>query len=353
MTTVRIIAVLVALATPALWAPLLAAARYQLGRGLWTSCAALVCVVPLAAPWPIAWRAPDWLVWLVTIAGAIATLKAFDWLAHPRPKTGLVKVWLALTIWPALQIEDIGIRVTAKGTRIRLASPRIIEGGVVIVFGLALTALGRRLDLGDRAFLLDSVFKILEIYLLGTGANHLLVASFALAGYRIFDAFRYPVAARSVLDFWSRYNVCIHRWLKQHLFAPIGQRGRKPIAGILAAFGFSGLAHEYLFLPVTSELVGRQFTFFVLHGLGAIGGAWLGRRYQARAGCRVPRGLAVAATLGFVLATAPLFTRCFDRIFDLHRDLGGLVLEGIENGVSFVTPIAFTPCRPGRAPEVR
>ena len=108
-------------------------------------------------------------------------------------------------------------------------------------------------------------------------------------------------------------------------------RGRKPIAGILAAFGFSGVAHEYLFLRVTSELVGRQFTFFILHGLGAIGGAWLGRRYRALAGRRVPRGVAVAATLGFVLATTPLFTRCFDRIFDLHRDLGRWVLKGIED----------------------
>ncbi len=334
MTTLRIVAVLVALATPALGAPLLVAYWCQGPRRLWTWCAGLVCVIPLAAPWPLSGRAPDWIVLLVAIAGAIVTLKTFDWLVHPRPDTGLVRVWLALTIWPALQIEDVGIRITGKGTRFGLAAPRFIEGGIAAVCGLALAVLGRWLDLRERAFLVDSSFKILEIYLLGTGANHFLVASFALAGYRIFDAFRYPIAAHSLLDLWSRYHVWIHRWLKAHLFEPIGRRRRKPAAGILAAFGFSGLAHDYLFLPVTRELLGWQFAFFILHGVGAIGAAWVGHRYRALAGRCVPRGVAVAGTIGFVLATAPLFTRCFDRMFDLHRDLGGWVLDGIEDSVS-------------------
>src|SRR5262249_28501992 len=149
----------------------------------------------------------------------------------------------------------------------------------------------------------DSSIKAMEIYLLAGGVNDLMVATFSLAGYRVSDAFRYPILAHSVLDFWSRYNVWIHRWLKRHVFEPIGRRRRRPVLGILAVFAVSGLLHEYLILVVIPELLGWQFAFFGLHGLGAISGAWLGRRYQAIAGRRTPRPLAIAATLGFVLAT--------------------------------------------------
>jgi D-alanyl-lipoteichoic acid acyltransferase DltB (MBOAT superfamily) len=194
-----------------------------------------------------------------------------------------------------------------------------------------MTAAGQWLDLPARGPWLDSSLKVLEIYALAGGANDLMVAAFALAGYRVTDGFRYPILARSVLDFWSRYNVWIHRWLEQHVFVPIGRRRRNPVAGILAVFAISGLFHEYLFVVAVPELIGRQFAFFGLHGLGAVGGAWLGRRYRAIAGRRAPRALAIAATIGFVLLTAPLFIGCLDRVLDLHRDVGRRVL-GVLGG---------------------
>ena len=140
----------------------------------------------------------------------------------------------------------------------------------------------------DHGFLVDGLFKALEIYLLAGGANSLLVGTFALAGYRVLDAFRYPIFAHSVLDFWSRYNVCIHRWLKRHIFEPLARR-RRPTLGILAVFAFSGLMHGYFFLPFAPDLFGWQLAFFGVHGLGAIAGFRLGRAFQAPAGRHVPR----------------------------------------------------------------
>jgi hypothetical protein len=124
----------------------------------------------------------------------------------------------------------------------------------------------------------------------------------------------------------------MHRWLKHNVFEPIGRRRRRPVMGILAAFAFSGLCHEYLFLPVTRELLGWQFTFFGLHGLGAIAGAWLGRTFHAVSGRPFPRALAIALTFGFVLATAPMFIHCLDWVLDLHRDLGGWALKVFAHG---------------------
>ena len=199
-----------------------------------------------------------------------------------------------------------------------------------------MAATGQLLGLPDRSIWLDSLFKCLEIYLLASGSNHLLVAAFAAAGFRLTDGFRYPILAHSVLDFWSRYNVWIHRWLKKHVFEPIGRRGRRPVIGILAVFATSGLLHDYLMWLVAPDLLGWQFTFFGLHGLGAIGGTWLGRRYRAIIGRSVPRSLAVAATLGFVLVTAPIFIHCMDRVVDVHRDVGDV---GSQAGRAGSAPI--------------
>jgi hypothetical protein len=267
------------------------------------------------------------VLWLVAIQGAIVALRAIDWLADPRGEDSLVRVWLALTVWPGLEIEDVGNPAPARLEGIGRVLRDVAAGFASLVSGLALAALGQTLALPERGFVLDSAFKAFEINLLGAGGSHLLVAAFALAGYKIGDAFRYPVLAHSVLDFWSRYNVWIHRWLKRNIFEPIGRRGRRPVLGTLAVFAFSGLMHEYIFVSVARELLGWQLTFFGLHGLGAVAGAWLGRAFQAVAGRRVPRPLAVAATLGFVLATAPIFIHCLDRVLDFHRELGEWVLR--------------------------
>jgi hypothetical protein len=266
---------------------------------------------------------------LIAILGGIVMLKAIDWLANPRQQRDRVRVWLALTFWPTLEIEEVGIPIPATQPRLIVFLWRLAAGAAGVLLGGALAAVGLRLGVPDRGVWLDSFCKTVEIYLLATGANHLLEATLVAAGYRGSDAFRYPILARSVLDFWSRYNVWIHRWLKKHIFEPIGRRRRRPVTAILAVFAVSGLLHECLMILLAPDLLGWQFTFFGLHGLGAIGGGGLGRMYQTITGNRVPRPLAIAATLGFVLATAPIFIHCLDRFGDLHRDLGGWVLRAV------------------------
>jgi hypothetical protein len=330
MTAIRVVAILSVLGTPAVFAPPLVRARGRIPRMPWGLLAVVICLIPLTAPlWLIGTQRPR-LTMLIAILGGIVMLKAVDWLAAPRCESDLVRVWLALTFWPALEIEDVGVLIPGMRRRISLLWRRLAAGVPCLVVGLAMAATGQLLGLPDRDIWVDSVFKCAEIYLLANGSNHLLVAAFAAAGFRGTDAFRYPILAHSVLDFWSRYNVWIHRWLKKHIFEPIGRRGRRPVTGILAVFATSGLLHDYLMVLVAPDLLGWQFTFFGLHGVGAIVGTWLGRKYRAIRGRNVPRSLAIAATLGFVLATAPIFIHCMDRVVDLHRDLGGWVLTMVE-----------------------
>ena len=327
MLAARILLVLATLGFPAVFAPILVHASARITRRLWTFFATIICLVPMTAPWLLVGYASRLTVWLVTVAGGIVMIKAIDWLSRPRRTHDLVRVWLVLTFWPALQIEDVAVPLSSLSERIRLVLRRFAAGAAGLAAGLALAALGQRFGIPDRGVLLDSTWKTIEIYLLAGGSNHLLVGTFALAGYRIQDGFRYPILAHSILDFWSRYNVWIHRWLKQHIFRPIGLKRRKPILGILAAFAASGLLHEYLFLPIDRTVLGWQFCFFLIHGLGALAGVAAGRAFLRLTRRRPPRPVAIAATLAFVLLTAPIFIHCLDQVVDLHRGLGAWALR--------------------------
>ncbi len=226
MTAIRLAILLGALGTPAVFAPILVRARNGIPRPVCRLLAVIVCVVPLFASWTLIGIARPLIVILVTILGGIAMIKAIDWLCEPRQENDLVRVWLALTFWPTLEIEEVAVPIQGMRLRITLALRRLTTGAVRVVSGLALTAAGQSLDMPQYGFWLDGAFKALEIYLLGGGANDFLVATLNLAGYRASDPFRYPILAHSVLDFWSRYNVWIHRWLKKHIFVPIGRRRR-------------------------------------------------------------------------------------------------------------------------------
>jgi hypothetical protein len=328
MTVLRVVAIFAALTMPAVWAPILVRARRRMPAAAAHLLATLICLVPLAAPWPLVGTSASRVtIWLVTIAGAIVLIKAIDWLIRPRYEDERLRVWLTLSFWPALQIEDVLVRAPHSPERDRLVARRISEGSAGVLVGLSLTAIGRYLGMPERSITIDMILKTFEIYLLAGGVNHLLVAGFALAGFQMPDGFRYPILANSILDFWARFRVMIHRWLKQNIFGPVGRRRRRPVLGVLAVFGFSGVAHEYLFVPVTYDLLGWQLAFFGLHGLGAITGTGLGRAFRVALHRRVPRMLAIVATVAFMLTTAPIFIHCVDFIFDLHRDVGGWVLR--------------------------
>jgi hypothetical protein len=330
MTALRVVATLAVLAAPSVCAQILVRARNRIRGWAWLGCAAGICVVPLTAPWFCDRTSNPLGTALLAIAGGIVMIKSIGWLACPRYPDDRVRVALALSVWPALDVEDVGIRLPAFVDRIRPVSGRLAAGLAGVTCGLALTALGRWFDLRGAGLLVDSLLKSVEIVLLAGGLNHLVVGSFGLAGYLIGDGFRYPVLPHSVFDFWGRYNVLIHRWLKRYIFQPIVKRRRAPAWGVLAVFAFSGISHEYLCVSAAPELAGWQLAFFMLHGTGAVAGARLGRAYQAIAGRRVPRPLAIGVTVVFVLATTPIFIHCLDRVFDLHRDLGRAVSQSVR-----------------------
>ena len=137
MTAARILGILALLGVPAALAPLLVRCGARIPDRLRQMSAAIICATPLSAPWLLAGRTSPLGVWLVAIAGGIVMLKAIDWLTWPRQSHDLARVWLALTVWPALQIEDVAVPLP-RDERIGVALRRLTTGSAALFCGLAL-----------------------------------------------------------------------------------------------------------------------------------------------------------------------------------------------------------------------
>ena len=143
-------ATLAVLVAPAVFAPILVRSGGRVPARLHQICAMILRVIPMAAPWLLARDASPLVVWLVTIAGGIVMLKTIDWLARPRQLGARLRVWLALTIWPALQIEDVAVPLARLKDRIEQSLKRFAAGSLSVVCGLALAALGQHLGIPAR-----------------------------------------------------------------------------------------------------------------------------------------------------------------------------------------------------------
>ncbi|OTF79621.1 hypothetical protein BLA29_001630 [Euroglyphus maynei] len=65
--------------------------------------------------------------------------------------------------------------------------------------------------------------------------------------------------SRSISEFWRRWNLPIHRWLKRHVFFPIIYKEYSHFQATFLVFMFSGIFHEYF---VSVPLEGLSIYFF-------------------------------------------------------------------------------------------
>jgi len=92
-----------------------------------------------------------------------------------------------------------------------------------------------------------------------------------LLGFRTVENFNAPYLAKSVADFWRRWHITLGRWLKYHVYIPLGgSRGGllKKYRNLMIVMVFSGIWH------------GAGLNFAVwggLHGVGIVVGDFVGR----------------------------------------------------------------------------
>ncbi len=66
------------------------------------------------------------------------------------------------------------------------------------------------------------------------------------------------------------------------------------------------------------EILGWHTSFFMLHGIVAIGGLWAGR-YLIRRGIHLPRSLKIALTFLFIYFFSLLYMHCMDGLLIFHE----------------------------------
>ncbi len=66
-----------------------------------------------------------------------------------------------------------------------------------------------------------------------------------LLGSRVAENFDRPYVAHSVADFWNRWHITFGRWLREHVYIPLGGNRRGRLRNVLVVFVVSALWHVW------------------------------------------------------------------------------------------------------------
>jgi hypothetical protein len=189
---------------------------------------------------------------------------------------------------------------------------RVSGGTAGFVIALLTIIATSRVALLKSSFVLDHVVMLLVFVLGIESLSRTLCGIERLAGFDTRPIIQNAYLARSVAEFWQRYNYRMHDWLYRNVFEWTGGR-RAPIRSVLAAFAVSGIFHELAFALATSRLTGYQFVFFTIQGPAALASRKLER--LARRGGIAGKVAAHGTTLLFLAITSVLFFDGVSKIF--------------------------------------
>jgi len=249
--------------------------------------ALLACLLlPLLAPLPPLSRA------LLACLGMLGLLKLLQLDFEPR-WAGHHPLWHGLSPFDVSKARRVATRFDARLFGLLLVHALLLGA---VVAGLVLLPADLPLRAATRLLLGAAlVYTAMETATEGLRFLHRL---FAVDVPPIQQA---PVLARSVGEFWSRrWNRPVSDWLNEYVFLPLARR-RRPRLALLAAFAVSALFHAWLYfvalgLPAAASVTG----FFLLQAPIVM----LETRLRI---ARWPALAARAWTLGWLLATSPLF----------------------------------------------
>ncbi len=174
---------------------------------------------------------------------------------------------------------------------------------------------------GDRAIAYAARWSAgaVTAYAAVSAIYELLAFGHAAIGFDVPTLHAAPVLARSVQELWGeRWARPINEWLRDTFFRPLARR-RRPIVGLLLAFGVSASFHAYavwvgLGFRRGLAMAASMFAFFAAQGFvmvleralrvtrwPSLGYAWAARTW----------------TFAWMLALAPLFVEPLVRVLDV------------------------------------
>ncbi len=160
-------------------------------------------------------------------------------------------------------------------------------------------------------FAVEHAAKVFAFFLVLVPGGAAGAAIWRLLGGWTREPMNNPFASTTPADFWRRYNRPAQQFFLEDVFKPLGGM-RRPILGTIATFAVSGLVHEYLFDITVWRIQGYQIAFFLLQGVAVV----LTARLDPKGWWR---GVGIAATLAFMLATGTLFFASIDEVVPFYQ----------------------------------
>ncbi|HEX6863343.1 MAG TPA: MBOAT family O-acyltransferase, partial [Thermoanaerobaculia bacterium] len=128
----------------------------------------------------------------------------------------------------------------------------------------------------ELAWLAAAAF-MLQVYYDFSGYSDMAVGLGHMFGFRFMENFDYPYTARSITEFWQRWNISLSTWFRDYVYVPLGGNRRgmaRSHANLLIVAALCGLWHG---ANATFLVFGLWHgTFLVLERMFL--GAWLAQR---------------------------------------------------------------------------
>lgn len=241
----------------------------------------------------IAFAPPEWPRWLFMWGLAVAVFVGCKWLTwtrsavvNPSPSRHLA-YWFA---WAGLDanafLKPVAPVSDRPGSGEWLFALFKFLSGLTILFAVA------RLIPPDRSYLVGWVGMLGIVLVLHFGSIHLLSCYWRSVGVDAKPLMNWPVATRSLSDFWGRrWNVAFRDLTHQFLFRPLLKRVG-PRWSLVVGFLFSGAVHDVVISVPARGGYGRPTLFFVIQGVGifversalgkkiGLGSGWRGRLFS-------------------------------------------------------------------------
>jgi alginate O-acetyltransferase complex protein AlgI len=119
---------------------------------------------------------------------------------------------------------------------------------------------------------LGAIYFTIQVYCDFSGYSDIAIGVAKLFGYELLSNFRFPLFARTIPEFWSRWHISLTTWLNDYLFTPLSLALRDYRKGgiataIVITFFVSGLWHGAKWTFVLWGLMnGLMFIPYVLRG---------------------------------------------------------------------------------------
>jgi MBOAT, membrane-bound O-acyltransferase family len=189
---------------------------------------------------------------------------------------------------------------------------RALAAAALVAMSVYATTFASTVPAVRKSFALDHAIKLVLFVVAIESLSRVMSAIERLAGYDTKPVIQNAYLARTVGEFWCRYNTRVHAWFVYNVFRPSGGV-RAPVRGVFLVFFASAVFHELMFDIATSRADGYQFLFFMIQAPAV----FISSRFEAltRGWGVVGKAACHIVTIAWFSATSILFFNGMNRVF--------------------------------------